>query len=407
MAASTTVAPELLMEYLRNKHMHEPNLFRVHRPVKHIKQLWQRLHTQSGSSAPLAEEKDAHLVAGLLLWRLREEPPFPFARYGDVIATDVSSDSHEALIAALRSLVHELTSEQWRAVKGIVTFLAQLASCAQLNDSSVAALSFVFAPVLSRPPGSAFMSVRHVKDLAQIRKVVHALVEHHKEVFAETNEARPSHAMPTPTLETPSWELSAIDELVRGTVGSLFDRSGPEVPGADVMRWKEAHPSKNGAAKGVCTVSLFCMRSASRSQLAALQVRHRSSSSRGSRPSQLAHASGDAWSRHAALCALRSRGASRFGHSGDMSSHMGLSCAWCSGSRKILYHSTATRRRARIVPRSPRHMCSTANGSGTSATTQRYRSRRFIAEARCAENCTTYSKSSAARSPTAKTSSVR
>ena len=48
-------------------------------------------------------------------------------------------------------------------VKNVINFLAQLASCAQLNDSSVAALAFVFAPILSRPPGSAFMSVRHLQ----------------------------------------------------------------------------------------------------------------------------------------------------------------------------------------------------------------------------------------------------
>jgi len=201
-------------------------------------------------------------VAGLLLWRLRElEPLLPFARYADVVATDVSSESQEAQVAALRSLVHELAPDQWRAVKNVINFLAQLASCAQLNDSSVAALAFVFAPILSRPPGSAFMSVRHLQDLAHIRKVVHTMVEQHQEVFAETQQG-PSRGVRT-TIETPSWELSAVDELLHHTVGMLFERETEvfdegTMTGTNMMRWKEAHPAKSSAtSKGEGSVAFF------------------------------------------------------------------------------------------------------------------------------------------------------
>ena len=91
MAVDDNAPSDLFVEYLRTRALHEPGLFRVHRPVKLIRQLWQRFSTcgpREKQWALLAEEKDPHLVAGLLLWRLRElEPLLPFARYADVVAT--------------------------------------------------------------------------------------------------------------------------------------------------------------------------------------------------------------------------------------------------------------------------------------------------------------------------------
>ena len=55
--------------------------------------------------------------------------------------------------------------------------------------------SQTFAPVLCRPQGSAFMSLRHVEDLLKIQAVVRVLIDNHT-ILSQNRGARWEHVMP-------------------------------------------------------------------------------------------------------------------------------------------------------------------------------------------------------------------
>ena len=69
-ADSRNAVLPLLVEYLQKRALREPGLFRLHRPVRLIRILWQKLCREEGGRGArrliIAEEKDPHVVADLL-----------------------------------------------------------------------------------------------------------------------------------------------------------------------------------------------------------------------------------------------------------------------------------------------------------------------------------------------------
>ncbi|CAM9983350.1 unnamed protein product [Ectocarpus sp. 6 AP-2014] len=80
----------------------------------------------------------------------------------------------------LQKLAVQLPHKSWQVLCLLLEFLAQVAALSNVNEMTSEVLSQqTFAPLLCRPQGSAFMSLRHVQDLLKIQAVVRVLIENH------------------------------------------------------------------------------------------------------------------------------------------------------------------------------------------------------------------------------------
>ncbi|CAN0260736.1 unnamed protein product, partial [Ectocarpus sp. 12 AP-2014] len=79
----------------------------------------------------------------------------------------------------LQKLAVQLPHKSWEVLCLLLEFLAQVAALSNVNETTSELLSQTFAPLLCRPQGSAFMSLRHVQDLLKIQAVVRVLIENH------------------------------------------------------------------------------------------------------------------------------------------------------------------------------------------------------------------------------------
>jgi hypothetical protein len=206
---------------LRERGLHSVGLFRQPCSVTELRALWAELRREGDEADEeqglhkLKEVEDPHLIAGLVIWHLRQqaEPLFPFALYDGVLAAGGYAVSHigassaspdrfrldskqsdwsddgsnhgegralvEVRFSDLRGLVARLPNASWEILSPLLEFLGEVKAMSSLNEMTAEALARVFGPVLCRPSGSAFMSLRHIQDIHKIQAVVLSLIENH------------------------------------------------------------------------------------------------------------------------------------------------------------------------------------------------------------------------------------
>lgn len=157
-----------LLDLLLRRGVHEPNLFRTTRSIEDVRGLWSSLAALEGSEGELhrrlSEEPDIHLVSAVVMHHLKVTACLiPTRLYDAVMEADLSSEDEEILAVGLRCLLQSVPRAEWKHLKALVRFLGHVAQSAHLNELPVQSLAFLFAPLLTRPEGSAYMSVRHLQ----------------------------------------------------------------------------------------------------------------------------------------------------------------------------------------------------------------------------------------------------
>ena len=84
---------------------------------------------------------------------------------------------------ALRKFVVHLPPDNRLVLDKLVEFLCHVSEASGINEMTPFALAQAFAPVLCKSLYTAFMSLKHMQSLPQIRVVVQALVENYSAVF--------------------------------------------------------------------------------------------------------------------------------------------------------------------------------------------------------------------------------
>ncbi len=80
----------------------------------------------------------------------------------------------------LTKLVRRLPLRNWMILLKVLELLSQVADLSTVNEASLDSVVRIFSPILCRPRGSAYMSLRHLHDLHKIETVVRSLVVKHK-----------------------------------------------------------------------------------------------------------------------------------------------------------------------------------------------------------------------------------
>ncbi|CAM9401240.1 unnamed protein product, partial [Chrysoparadoxa australica] len=245
---STFALLSAVIEELKAKGLHAEGLFSKPTSVTDIRNLYTEI-CQEGMHK-LKEQEGAHLMAGMIIWHLKmqDEPIVPFSLY-DFVVSCGGKDAHDEgshhnggskwgeegkdesdcrmTPRHLRDIVAQLPQRNWRLLVLLLDFLAQVASVSDVNEMGPEALAQVFAPVLCRPQGTAFMSLRHVQDLIHIQRVVKYMIDKHTLVNnKEIRHSHPSQRQVTPRKEPQrrqsSIEIKVVQRLILDTVSLLF-----------------------------------------------------------------------------------------------------------------------------------------------------------------------------------------
>jgi len=158
---------------------------------------------------------------------------------------DYNGNANTIDLNQLRELVALFPSDKWHTLSLLLEFLAQILSVNSGNDASQDAFAQVFAPVICRPPGSAYMSLRHVKDLVPIQRVVLSLMVNYsfldqKDIKSQKID-KPVHT-PVKSRENEKGfrqkrksvvDMAIIQNMIVDCVGQLFqNRNEMEVEGS-------------------------------------------------------------------------------------------------------------------------------------------------------------------------------
>mmetsp|Transcript_26986 Transcript_26986/g.34802 ORF Transcript_26986/g.34802 Transcript_26986/m.34802 type:complete len:689 (-) Transcript_26986:255-2321(-) len=232
---------------LRKEGLEQPGLFRASINLTEVKKLWVDLCVNENI---VLEEENPSLLASLILWHLRQlsEPLIPFKLHQRVM--DLQLGNHESEdVLALKPLLLEINVDSWNGLKLLMGLLQEVSENVDVNEMSKESLAQIFAPLICRPPNTAFMSVRHVQSLKQIEQLVLLMIVHHQEFFGTPRKVSPcsprspSGALLGLSIEIPkahhfvnperspaqlkrsltaSSDVATVNDLITSTVGRLF-----------------------------------------------------------------------------------------------------------------------------------------------------------------------------------------
>jgi hypothetical protein len=74
-------------------------------------------------------------------------------------------------------LVRKLSAPRRQCMTSIISLLAQISASSDENEMTSHHLACALGPVLCRPAGSAYMSLRHMDGLHRIRAVVELMID--------------------------------------------------------------------------------------------------------------------------------------------------------------------------------------------------------------------------------------
>lgn len=274
-----------IFEELRGRGLHVVGLFRQAINVTETRKLYGEVCTEGLHK--LKEQEEPHQLAALVIWHLKHlpEPLFPYNLYELVVSiggmeddsegiqTPVSNDDQlnlsggwsmqkdteeegkwggsnsgtnsvsggitgEVGLKQLRNLVAQLPHARWELLKILLEFLAQVVAVSTSPDTQ-RALAQIFAPVLCRPPGSAFMSLRHVQDLVRIHRVVLGMFQCHtalsstrslreKALMTPRKDGLPGSGSALYRRQSSSADLSIIQKLICDSVSLLFSEASDD-----------------------------------------------------------------------------------------------------------------------------------------------------------------------------------
>lgn len=139
---------------------------------------------------------DPHLVAGVLQLTLKDMLMSVCHKiYDDMMGCSNESADFSRNKSDVIQWMCKLDVETFNFVKTLMAFIHQLGTTAG-NDANISQLVFIFAPLLCRPPNSAYMSVRHMEDLRKLRPTLQVVVENYLEIFSKAQPCVPNEAKP-------------------------------------------------------------------------------------------------------------------------------------------------------------------------------------------------------------------
>jgi len=219
-------------------------LFRNNATVTEVKRLWVALCQNKEMSL---DNEDKNLVASLVLWHLQQLTPplLPYSLHNTISEFSEDENSNVSMIAPLFDDISEL---HWENLRRLMELLQEVSAQSKLNGLTTEILAQIFAPLIYRPAGTAFMSVRHSQAIKQAEHVVQLMITHHQDIFRNSAKTKNSLCSPRPAVAalsieipkahpytvlekqpaqlrgtlTASSDLAALDVLIAGTVSGLF-----------------------------------------------------------------------------------------------------------------------------------------------------------------------------------------
>ncbi|XP_062301543.1 rho GTPase-activating protein 1-like [Scomber scombrus] len=134
------------ISFLSEQGLEIEGIFRRSANVTLVKEV--QLKYNSGTAVDFKEMEDVHLAAVILKTFLRElpEPLLTYQLYNDIVNfTSVSSDSQ---VTVMKTLVESLPEENYKSLRYLITFLAQVSANSEVNKMTNSNLAVVFGPNL-------------------------------------------------------------------------------------------------------------------------------------------------------------------------------------------------------------------------------------------------------------------
>jgi len=254
---------DMCISYLESKGLHVRGIFRVPTSLTVIKALKQKYDI--GEDVNLAEIENPHVVAGLLMYILRQmdEPLVPFKLYDKLVALSASTagdledekererdiesegddDSSAVLnrtanfgrddipIQSLRAFVASIPFENRFQLSRLVAFLDNVVSEGDANEATVGSVVHIFTPLLCRPAGCSWMSPTHIKSLQATKRVIRVILSKGAEIFTKSVMAPPSPTKEEsdPQAARKEEDMEVVSEVTDAAVEQQAQNAGSNV----------------------------------------------------------------------------------------------------------------------------------------------------------------------------------
>ncbi|XP_068165399.1 rho GTPase-activating protein 1 isoform X2 [Antennarius striatus] len=134
------------ISFLSEQGLEIEGIFRRSANVTLVKEV--QLKYNSGSVVSFREMEDVHLAAVILKTFLRElpEPLLTYQLYNDIV--NFSSVSSDNQVVVMTTLLESLPEENYKSLRYLITFLAQVSANSEVNKMTNSNLAVVFGPNL-------------------------------------------------------------------------------------------------------------------------------------------------------------------------------------------------------------------------------------------------------------------